>query len=56
MSQLLLLLLLCVQVMSEVYDEFVFVNPSKEWFDMLHSGPTKKVENHPLMHHCQTNN
>ena len=43
----------CVQVMAEVYDEFVFVNPTKEWFDMLHSGPTRKVDNHPLMPFCQ---
>jgi hypothetical protein len=42
-----------VQVMAEVYDEFVFVNPTKEWFDMLHSGPTRKVDNHPLMPFCQ---
>lgn len=41
-------------VMSEVYDEFVFVNPTKEWFDMLHSGPTKKVDHHPLMPYCQS--
>lgn len=39
-------------VMSEVYDEFVFVNPTKEWFDMLHSGPVKKVDHHPLMPYC----
>ena len=42
-----------VQVMAEVYDEFVFVNPTKEWFDMLHSGPTRKVDNHPLMPFCE---
>jgi len=36
-------------VMSEVYDEFVFVDPSQEWWDRLHSGPTRKIDNHPLM-------
>ena len=40
-------------VIAEVYDEFVFVNPSKEWFDVLHSGPIRKVENHPLTPYCQ---
>jgi hypothetical protein len=42
-----------IQVMSEVYDEFVFVNPPKDWFDLLHSGPTRKVDHHPLMPYCQ---
>lgn len=41
-------------VMAETYDEFVFVNPNKEWFDALHSGPTRKVDNHPLTHFCQS--
>lgn len=40
-------------VMSEAYDEFVFVNPSKEWWDVLQSGPTRKVDNHPLINWCQ---
>ena len=34
--------------MSEVYDEFVFVHPTVEWFQVLHSGPVRRVDSHPL--------
>lgn len=50
------LALCCVvaQVMAEVYDEFVFVHPTVEWFQVLHSGPVRRVEAHPLMSHFAT--
>jgi len=41
-------------VMSETYDEFVFVQPTREWYDRLHAGPTRKVDNHPLVHFFTT--
>lgn len=40
--------------MAEVYDEFVFVHPTVEWFQVLHSGPVRRVESHPLMSHFST--
>jgi YEATS domain-containing protein 4 len=40
-------------VMAEVYDEFVFVNPTEHFHRLLHSGPTKKFDTHFLNPFCK---